>query len=361
MATLLEIQSYLRRYTVEVRPNLKDAVKALKGEGQSFLLIDEQVARLYPESLLEDHDKVLRIKATEEQKSYHQIAPLIEELIRLGMNKSSRLLVIGGGVTQDIGCFIASIFNRGIPWDFIPTTLLAQCDSCIGSKSSINIGPFKNQLGTFYPPQKVALVFPVLNTLSETEICSGLGEIIKLGLIAGNDQLNQMKSQIQKLKQNPSQQTALLGELVLQSLKIKKVFIEEDEFDQGVRNLLNYGHTFGHAYESATQYKIPHGIAVLLGMSTATYFSEKLSLVPSNSFNELNSWVRDLYSPFHKLIGSSNIEDILKAMKTDKKNSQGKVNCILTHGPGTMKKHPLDLENEIRPLLKTFIKELHLP
>ncbi|MGV2387507.1 MAG UNVERIFIED_CONTAM: hypothetical protein LVR29_01675 [Microcystis novacekii LVE1205-3] len=165
--------------------------------------------------------------------------------MELGFRKDCTLLVIGGGVIQDIGCFIASVLFRGIKWILIPTTLLAQCDSCIGSKSSINIQNFKNQIGTFYPPHEIILVFSVLKTLPSDEIRSGLGEIIKLNLLVGQSEVKQMKINLQKL----SSDFLEIQNLILDALNIKRRYIERDEFDKGVRNILNYGHTFGHAYE----------------------------------------------------------------------------------------------------------------
>ena len=355
-----DIQSHLRKYLVRTFSSLKEAIQSSSEGSDPFVLIDEQVAQLYAGQIDSscNPDRMIKIKASEELKSYQNLEPLFVSLIEKGLNKKSKLLVIGGGVTQDIGCFIASTYSRGIQWDFIPTTLLAQCDSCIGSKSSLNIGRFKNQLGTFYPPHKVSIVFSVLNTLAESDIHSGIGEIIKLALIEGGEDLAETKKDLKAWKDSPADKELALSKMISRSLQIKKRYIEQDEFDQGIRNVLNYGHTFGHAYESATQYAIPHGIAVLLGMSTATYFSEKLGMVPNGSYQELDSWIQDLYTPFQKHLQPTRIEEILKAMKTDKKNSNGKISCILTRGPSKMERAPLNLDEDVRPLMTSFLKQL---
>ncbi len=352
---MIKIQSHSHSYEVFAVDSLEQALQKLAGSN-IFFLIDELLPKLYPAALKKvlESSPLITIPATEKQKTYEQIHPIFLKLIELGIKKDSRLIVIGGGVVQDIGCFIASILFRGIKWDLIPTTLLAQCDSCIGSKSSINIGDFKNQLGTFYPPQRVAICFSVLKTLPQDEIRSGIGEMIKLALIAGETDVTNIRQSLSLIEKDPS----TLESLVMRSLQIKKEYIEKDEFDSGPRNLLNYGHTFGHAYESATRYAIPHGIAVLLGVATATYFSEKLDMISSGSHSELHSWILDYYRPFDKMLIQANFDHILSAMKTDKKNTAGKVNCILTRGAGKMEKVPLDLDTQITPLLKEFLTEI---
>ena len=235
-------------------------------------------------------ENVRVIEASEGAKSLDALGPHVEWLLRSGFRRDCLLLVIGGGVLQDLSCFIASTLFRGVGWTLIPTTLLAQCDSCIGSKSSINVGPYKNQMGTFYPPHQVLLAFDVLKSLPPDEIRSGLGEIIKLHLIEGEDAVTRLRPKLAGFEADPK----LMREMVWDSLTIKKRFIEEDEYDKGIRNLLNYGHTFGHAYESATHYAIPHGISVTLGVLTATFFSAELGWVSADYFQSLRELARPL-------------------------------------------------------------------
>lgn len=350
---MLEIQSKFHSYTVEVQETLEESLYQASAHQKVFTLVDSNVAKLYREPI----EKVLKdlplleIEATEEQKSFEALTPIFLKLLELGFRKDCTLLVIGGGVIQDIGCFIASVLFRGIKWILIPTTLLAQCDSCIGSKSSINIQNFKNQIGTFYPPHKIYLVFSVLKTLPPDEIRSGLGEIIKLNLLAGSTEVEQMQINLERF----SQDFAAIETLILDALAIKKRYIEQDEFDKGVRNILNYGHSFGHAFESATHYKIPHGIAVTLGMLAATFFSEKLTMIPEGYFKQLKEFLKPYYTPYEREIQPEQLEDILGAIKLDKKNTGTSINCILTRGEGKMEKVSLTLTNQVQPLLKEFL------
>lgn len=336
----MQIQSQIHSYRVVECDSVRAAFQAPQDSESTFYLVDEKVAELFAEDLAQATPaaRVYRVRASEEAKSYEQLPPIFCWLIEAGCKRNSQLVVIGGGVLQDIGCFIASTLFRGIRWTLTPTTLLAQCDSCIGSKSSLNIGRFKNQLGTFYPPHEVRLAYDFLKTLSTEELLSGLGEAIKLHLIDGAGSVERLR---QKLNSRDLAELPL-PEIIRDSLRIKQRFIEADEFDRGIRNLLNYGHTFAHAFESATHYEIPHGIAVTQGVVCATYFSERLGLTEGGHFRELAEWLRPFYQPYADSLKRVDLGSVLGAMKQDKKNSGGKITFILTRGPGKMEKMGLE-------------------
>ena len=160
-----------------------------------FIIIDNKVQSLYPdwfEDVLENYNYI-GIDAAESQKSYQEVEPVINTLIERGFRKNHRLIAIGGGITQDVTAFIASILYRGVQWYFFPTTLLAQGDSCIGSKTSINFGKFKNQVGGFYPPNKIYVDPKFLNTLPFKELQSGLGEMAHYFVVAGEEDFERYK------------------------------------------------------------------------------------------------------------------------------------------------------------------------
>lgn len=281
------------------------------------------------------------IDATENSKKYENIVWIIQTLVSKQLRRDSRLVVIGGGVTQDIGCWIASTYMRGIDWVFVPTTLLAQADSCIGSKSSINFGEYKNLLGTFYPPGQVVINRDFLTTLSQADLRSGMAEIVKLMIIAGYGP--------ELIEQNLQD----LDNALHDALMIKRRYIELDEFDTSIRNLLNYGHCFGHAIESATNYAVPHGIAVAMGMDIANLLSDKMH--NENNFERYHGILSHLYS--NHLHIDINIDAVLKAMNHDKKNTSGLVNIIMPV-TGIMVKRSLvndfSLGLELTELLKDF-------
>jgi 3-dehydroquinate synthase len=350
---MMEIQSRSHPYTVEEFPDLRAAMGGFQNKPGVFCLADKQVLSLYEKdfSATLPPERILQIEATEEQKSFERLTPIFVWLLQNGMRRDGLLLVVGGGVLQDIGCFIASVLFRGLRWELIPTTLLAQCDSCIGSKSSINIESYKNQIGTFYPPHRVCLTFSVLPTLPWDEVRSGLGEVIKLHLLTSERDFSDLMRDLDSLPDN----TQILPKWIMHSLEIKKEYIEKDEFDKGVRNLLNYGHTFGHAYESASHYGIPHGIGVTLGMLTATYVSSKLGWVTTDDFQKLKNRLGPWYRPYEQKLKALDLEKVLNAIKHDKKNTGSAVNCILTRGPGRMEKTAVNLDQQLRPWMTEFI------
>ncbi len=350
---MMEIQSRSHPYTVEEFPDLKAALRDFQQRPGVYCLADKRVFSLYEKdfSAALPRERILQVEASEDQKSFERLTPIFVWLLQNGLRRDGCLLVVGGGVLQDIGCFIASVLFRGLRWELVPTTLLAQCDSCIGSKSSINIQSYKNQIGTFYPPHRVCLTFSVLKTLSWDEMRSGLGEAIKLHLLTSENDFQQLMAELDSLPGNEK----VLPKWILHSLEIKKGYIEKDEFDKGVRNLLNYGHTFGHAYESASQYGIPHGIGVTLGMLTATYVSARLGLVSLDYFQDLKNRLRPWYQPYEQKLKSIDLPKVLNAIKHDKKNTRDAVNCILTRGAGQMEKTAVNLEQQLRPWITEFI------
>ena len=232
--------------------------------------------------------------------------------------KNMTIISFGGGITQDVTGFLASILYRGVNWIFVPTTLLAEADSCMGSKTSLNHKRFKNLLGGFYPPTTVFINTQFTQTLTEMDFYSGIGEIVKLHLMGGKALVDSIGDDVRTIAMDRTNVT-LLNKLVHNSLNVKYSYIKDDEFDTGKRNLLNYGHCFGHALETSSEYKIPHGIAVVIGIIFANIIAEKRGLLAS----EMNKQLRDeilmdcIKCPIEKSF--FNREAILAAMKMDKK------------------------------------------
>jgi len=215
---------------------------------------------------------VLWIEATEEAKALEQTLPLFVALKDAGLGRSSQITAIGGGVVQDIATFLASLFMRGIPWSYVPTTLLGMADSCLGGKSSVNVGPYKNLIGNFHPPQRIEILPTFARTLPAVELAGGLAEAAKIAYCRGASCFAIYERLAQPML-NGNWQEQQLAELLHTTLAVKQWFIETDEFDQAERRLLNFGHTWGHALESATSFAIPHGLAVAIGMLAAIRFT----------------------------------------------------------------------------------------
>lgn len=286
-------------------------------QSNSVFLIDEKVFKLYPgmfQTIVPE--KLILIRANERNKSYLSITKIYEKLTSFQAKRNLTIIGIGGGIVQDISGFIASTLYRGVKWIYVPTTLLAQADSCIGAKTSLNFGNYKNLIGTFYSPERIILSTNFLFTLSHKDFYSGMGEIIKLFLIDGDNSINYFKSIPYRDEKHLRQH---MNDLLERSLLIKKRFIEEDEFDRGVRNILNFGHCIGHAIESVTSYKIPHGQAVMLGMIWANLVSEKLELLSNDKLKFIyNMYLKNFHTISKKLL-TFDSESIISAMKKDKK------------------------------------------
>ena len=294
------------------------------------LIIDERVAQLYHGELAAalSGPSVLRILAEERNKSLEKFPAYITHLIEQGVKRDHQLVAVGGGIIQDVVAFIAAILLRGLAWTFYPTTLLAQADSCIGSKSSVNIGPYKNQVGTFTPPEEVMISTEVLRTLSEADVRSGIGEMIKVHIIAGWEETRMIAADYPKLAKDPR----VMEPTIRRSLELKKQKVEADEFDRGERLVMNYGHTFGHAIESATGYAIPHGIAVSLGMEMANFLSRRLGFLDTAVYDELHQLIATNYAGFEATPIPR--ERFLSALLKDKKNTSRELSVILLRGPG---------------------------
>lgn len=349
---LMEVRSSRGPYTVGESANFLSALREAVQPTGTLVIVDEKLARgrFANDIASAAGENWIAVPANEQQKSLEMLPEVFTSVIEKGFRRHQTLIGVGGGIIQDITCFIASVLFRGVSWSYLPTTFLAQCDSCIGSKSSINIGKYKNQIGSFHQPSRVYLTWDVLESLSPDDIRSGMGEAIKLHLLDGINSFHEIRRHIEIQPCRPE----VLREITWSSLGIKKKYIEEDEFDKGIRNLLNYGHTFGHAYESASAYAIPHGIAICLGMLSATYVSEKLGLAPDGHTAEIAETLTPWFHPHEQTVRSLDINLVLSAMRMDKKNTDAKVTCILTRGPGRMEKYPLDAERELEPLLREF-------
>ncbi len=315
MSDRLVIASHKGPYEVVFQD---DALAALDGAppDNAHFLIDRRIARLYEDEMADvlSSRSVLLVDATEAAKSLDRLPGYVDHLVARQVRRSDVLIAIGGGVIQDITCFLAATLLRGLAWRFYPTTLLAQADSCIGSKSSINSGAAKNILGTFTPPREVHVSARFLDTLDERDMRSGVGEILKAHAIAGPDAFDRLAGDYDRLF---TSRETLLG-YVRRALEIKQPYVEQDEFDRGARNIFNYGHSFGHAIEAATGFAVPHGIAVTMGMDIANYTAAGLGVSPPAFFERMHATLRANYRGYEQ--HDVPLDPFFAALSKDKKN-----------------------------------------
>ena len=274
--------------------------------------------------------KIYKLNSKDKIKNITIAIRLIEDLIKNNFNRSDCIVSFGGGVLSDLSAFVSSVTKRGIKFVNIPTTLLAQVDASIGGKTAINSKQGKNLIGTFYQPEFIIADIALLNTLPNREMISGYGEILKHSLILDKKfffwLMKNGKKVIQKNKN-------ALKYAITKSCKIKAKIVNLDEKENSIRMVLNFGHTFGHAFEATKKFskKLNHGEAVLLGMMTACEFSHKKKLLPLNDLALIKKHYFNLNLP--KNIGDyftkKDVNKITYFMIKDKKNFSKKINLIL--------------------------------
>lgn len=349
----LTIKSVFRDYHVDFITDFAGCLKYLRREGDYFFT-DAKILELYPVIRQVAGDNLWEVNASEEAKSYEGVIPLIQRLVMGGFRKNHRVIAIGGGITQDIAAFVASMLYRGVDWYFFPTNVLTQCDSCIGSKTSINFRNYKNQLGGFYPPTGIFIDTNFIKSLGEREIASGLGEMLHYFLLTSEDDLRLFMHYAPQLR-NGGQG---LDVLMHRSLAIKKAMIEIDEFDKGPRNIFNYGHSFGHALESALRYIVPHGIAVSYGIDLANFVSANLGLLPMGERNRFRNACEVVFKGCN--LPDVDMECYFSALQKDKKNVDNKLGLILTRGIGDMFKEVINIDDIKEIIVKFYDDKIYL-
>ena len=313
------VESKIKNYSIAVQTNF-DFLGELAQVTPRVVVIDKNVWTCYEQILLQffNKDELILFEATEVNKTVEKALELCDSIMNANAKKNMTIISIGGGIVQDVSGFLSSILYRGVNWIFVPTTLLAQSDSCMGSKTSINYGGFKNLLGTFYPPTQIFINVAFTKTLSDLDFYSGIGEVVKLHLMGGEKNLELISSKIKKIR-SCRDDIAFLTDIVQNSLSIKYSFIKEDEFDMGRRNLLNYGHCFGHALEVAADYAIPHGTAVVVGMLFANLIAVKRGVLSKEKETSIRTDVLLHSYNFHFKKEYFNKDVIFSALKMDKK------------------------------------------
>ena len=313
----MRIHSNIRDYDVHFAET-EDFLAEFARFPQRCYVVDSNVWDHYKDGCLSClwAGNVIVLPVDEDRKNLGTVQELYDRLTERSAKKNLTMVTIGGGTLQDISGFAASTLYRGINWVFVPTTLLAQADSCIGSKTSLNYKRFKNLIGTFYPPSEVHIHAPFLATLKEEDFYSGLGEVLKLYLMGGKGKTRELIGLLPGIRRR---EAGPLLVAVKTSLLIKQDYIAGDEFDTGRRNLLNFGHCFGHALETTSDFAVPHGQAVLVGIVFANIAARNRGLL-SRETNEF--LLRDVLFP--NLVSRPRAAHldagrIFEAMKQDKK------------------------------------------
>lgn len=317
MRPMIHVASVLGDYAVEFSTDMTK-IETLVDATNTITFIDRNVEILYP-SLHRKNNVV--VDCVEGNKTLEMANIILQKMIARGVRSNWNAIIIGGGILQDVAGFCCSIYNRGISYTYIPTTLLAQADSCIGGKTSINFDGKKNIIGSFFPPRKILINTQFLNTLSRLDYISGLGEVYKFHILQNNI-----------AKFDDAIRSSAIEQTIYESLAYKNSILRLDEFDKKERKFLNFGHTFGHALEYTSANAVPHGIAVVAGSVISSVISHKLGYhVPHIDLirYQAHSLLRGIQWSQHWF----NYTDIMEAVKLDKKNTGDIVDVLLNETP----------------------------
>lgn len=321
------IKSSTKDYAVTIYKSFDSLTLKQADDESTYYVIDKYLYNLYEDQLFRDipTNKLYLLDAVEEKKTIETALDICAVMTGIPAKRNAKLISFGGGIVQDVTGFVANILYRGINWIFYPTTLLAACDSCIGGKTSLNYKKFKNLLGTFYPPDEINIYTPFFKTLSEKDFQSGLGEVVKFNVMFGESGIANMERNIDALLRREDEK---LEEFVESSLRFKKKYIEEDEFDKGIRIHLNFAHTFGHAFETVSHYEIPHGTAVAMGMIVADRISLDRGWLPEDQVLRIENVLLEIIHINTELIKMDR-DELIQAIHKDKKQIGKNITAVL--------------------------------
>lgn len=337
---IVEVELTKRGYEIciglDVLDTIGERIKRFQFPLRCVLISNPNLLGLYGERVLTSLKKngfkteAITIPEGEEYKNLREVEKIYDRLLSGQLDRYSPLIALGGGVIGDITGFVAATYMRGIPYIQIPTSLLAQVDSSIGGKTAVNHSLGKNMIGAFYQPKGVFIDLNVLKTLPEIEFRCGMSEIIKYGIISDETLFTYLEINREKIK---SHDLNALQYIIESSCKIKALIVSKDECEEGLRAVLNFGHSIGHVLESLTGYKkYKHGEAVAIGMVAASYISYEMGLCGMEDVGRVRNLIESYDLPVK--LPEINIKELLKAIHYDKKVKDKKVKLILMKKPG---------------------------
>lgn len=327
-----------------------------------LLLVDKNIYNLYLKGKVGiEGIPTFLVDAIEEKKGIETVLKIIDFLEINKATKSSMLYVVGGGIMQDLGAFSGYIYKRGIPWVYVPTTLLGQGDSSVGGKTALNHKSTKNLLALFSAPRKIITDTGFLKTLPQEDWFSGIGEIFRLCITGGRDFLNVFSKEINAFLKGDIEATS---RLIASSLSAKKAIVEFDEFELDLRRSMNYGHSFGHALEALTNYQISHGIGVAIGILVENEIAFKRGLLSEADRNELLNLGSKIIPPGAMAqFKNANLDGIIELLRRDKKAEGTILKLATLEAIGQMRFIDFSLdqsgESELRSAVKSVLGSLN--
>lgn len=314
-----------------------DELENLEFDTKVFIVSNPKVLGLHLKNLLSKIKAkeifIATVKDGEEYKNLSTIEEILNQMFNSKLDRKSVLISFGGGVISDMGGFAASIYQRGIDFINIPTTLLACVDAAVGGKTGVNNNFGKNLIGTFYQPKAVYCESNFLKTLNARELAAGMAEFIKMAAIFDKNLLDFIENIDEEAFLNAKCENEIYGKIIAKSIELKVKIVEQDEKESGLRMLLNYGHTFAHVIENFTDYKLYlHGEAVAIGMNMANQLAVDLGILKQEESKRVEKILMKFNLPIHYKI--SDVNAFYEAFFMDKKTSQKKINFILIDSLG---------------------------
>jgi len=304
---------------------------------QFAIIADQNIAPLYAEPLLSQfQDKQLKVEmividARESFKTRATKGSIEDQLFAAGFGRDTCIIAIGGGVTTDLVGFVAATFCRGVPVIYVPTSLLAMVDASIGGKTGVNTSAGKNLIGSFKQPAAVFMDVNTLATLTKAEMLNGTMEAIKHGLLADEDFFTFIDKNLVQIIEG---EASLLLALIKRSCFVKQQIIEMDCHEQGIRKILNLGHTIGHALERATDYQMPHGQAVAEGIVAECIMARKMQILPEDDYQKIKSFFEQDAVAFKKQNYSFDLNQLNDTIAQDKKSQKNIPHFVLLQSIG---------------------------
>ncbi len=335
----MQVKTDVNNYEIILKENYKDfcyTIKNLKKQYSKLVIIsDEVVMDIYSKTIKEVFEDcnmrvvIITFFSGEKNKNIDTVAKIYEQMIDSKVDRKSLIIGLGGGVVGDIAGFVAATYMRGIDFVLAPTTLLSQVDSSIGGKTGFNFAGNKNIIGSFYQPQLVYTNVNSLNTLSKRHFFNGMAEVIKHGLILDRDYFYYLKKNQTKIK---SMDYDTMKYVVKRSCELKGQIVALDEKESGIRKILNFGHTLGHAVESLLEYELLHGECVSVGIAFCAYISMEIGSLKISEYDDIINLLK-MYNLPTKVCGLSS-DEIYEHMFLDKKTTFGRISIICLDGIG---------------------------
>lgn len=348
------VKSVPHNYCIEWLSKSQSLVEMINQDRGAIVLADSY----FKESYLSDVDSrvpTFYIEATENNKNIQTAIEFAEFLNDVGTTKLNVVYVIGGGILQDVGAFACAMYKRGIPWTYVPTTLLGMADSCIGGKTGLNHAGTKNLMALFAAPHRIIHDLEFLNTLPKREMLAGFGEALRLHVTGGDMFLTEFEKNIDMAL---SGDLTAVKSIIMSSLAVKRAVVEEDEFENSLRRSMNYGHSVGHALEALTKFAFPHGMAISLGVVIENNMAKYITGLDTNTVNRIKIIAKKIIdNEARDAVTSVCLNDINAILKRDKKTLGNVLKLVIPEKLGSLVFADLPIDEKTKGIVQNAITE----